>query len=245
MKNKRGSHVGIVLSFVVFITFLIFMYTAIQPAVEVERGKQNLLDYLEKELINQFSSNLTTVTIKFEDSFYTQKDCITIPTIEEVGDFEDLIVKDSEGSFISSFPIGGEIHIFHDPQEIFYKLYFSSSSQAYEAPSDQSPPSIDCENLESENYTVAQINPSIQLFESRIENFILNLSENSAYEDYLDSVSFPTGSDFGLNFLKEGGEIIGTPERQINTNIYVKDVQIQYVNQNAEILPGTLKIRVW
>ncbi len=27
MKNKRGSHVGVVVSFVIFVTFLIFLYT--------------------------------------------------------------------------------------------------------------------------------------------------------------------------------------------------------------------------
>ena len=39
IKSKKGSHVGVVVSFVIFVTFLIFLYTIIQPATVREKDR--------------------------------------------------------------------------------------------------------------------------------------------------------------------------------------------------------------
>ena len=59
-KNRKGSHVGVVVSFVVFVTFLVFLYLIIQPATIRERDKQYILDYLKLNLV----SNSTIALIK-------------------------------------------------------------------------------------------------------------------------------------------------------------------------------------
>src|SRR3989338_4723442 len=68
MIGKRGSHVGVMLSFVIFVTLLIFLYSAIQPLTKTKKEKQSLLDFLKVELIKKFSADLTTVTISVDDS---------------------------------------------------------------------------------------------------------------------------------------------------------------------------------
>ena len=60
--NKRGSHVGVILSFAIFITFMVFLYFIIEPAIRIQGDKQNILDNLERELLEKFSANLTTYT---------------------------------------------------------------------------------------------------------------------------------------------------------------------------------------
>ena len=49
LSNKKGSHVGLVLSFVIFVVFLIFMYPLVGPALETKGDKQYLLEPLEKK----------------------------------------------------------------------------------------------------------------------------------------------------------------------------------------------------
>ena len=49
--SKKGSHVGVVVSFVIFVTFLVFLYTIVQPATVREKDRQYLLDYLTLNLI--------------------------------------------------------------------------------------------------------------------------------------------------------------------------------------------------
>ena len=68
MKNKRGSHVGIVLSFVIFVTFLAFLYTIIEPTIKIQQDKESLLNYLKIELMETFSADLTSTSITINKS---------------------------------------------------------------------------------------------------------------------------------------------------------------------------------
>ena len=55
MKNRKkgGTHVGMMLSFVIFITFITFLYTIIQPSIQVQKSKQVTLDVLKENLIRE------------------------------------------------------------------------------------------------------------------------------------------------------------------------------------------------
>ncbi len=103
--NKRGSHVGLVLSFVIFVVFLIFMYPLVAPALKVQQDKQYLLEPIEKRLLDTVSSVITTITINIGIDL-SGKDCIKIQNdiytrLEEIfgEDFDEefLLIKDETG----------------------------------------------------------------------------------------------------------------------------------------------------
>jgi len=64
--SKRGSHVGFILSFVIFVLFILFLYTTIQPAIKIQKEKTLFIDYLKDVLVENFTVNLTTMTIKMQ-----------------------------------------------------------------------------------------------------------------------------------------------------------------------------------
>ena len=78
MKNKKASHVGMILSFLIFITFVIFLFSVTSPLTRVDQDKQNTLDFLKIELLNNFSEDLSTVTVEFTAG----SDCIRMDTLE-------------------------------------------------------------------------------------------------------------------------------------------------------------------
>ena len=100
--KKRGTHVGIVLSFVIFITFLVFLYSIVEPVIRVQRDKESLLDYLRIELIRRFSANLTTATISITTEGYSTNCVNLVYALEETGINERIIVKDNQGNFVKT-----------------------------------------------------------------------------------------------------------------------------------------------
>ncbi|GAI55565.1 unnamed protein product, partial [marine sediment metagenome] len=72
MKNKNGSHVGIILSFVIFVTFTIFIYSILEPGLRSQREKQSLLEYLKGEISREITANLTTASLNINKSQQNQ-----------------------------------------------------------------------------------------------------------------------------------------------------------------------------
>ena len=58
--EKKGSHVGIMLSFVIFVTFLVFLYSVIQPIIKTGQEKKISLDSLKIELVIILDPDLTS-----------------------------------------------------------------------------------------------------------------------------------------------------------------------------------------
>ncbi len=64
MKNKKGSHVSFIISFVLFVSFLIFFIGIIKPFEKIETGKGALLKHLENEIIKETSAEVLVVSAK-------------------------------------------------------------------------------------------------------------------------------------------------------------------------------------
>jgi len=72
MKNKRGSHIGFAIAFMLFISFVIFLFVILEPAGKVEDGKELLLNYLKEDIIENVSSELKIISVKINDG----KSCV-------------------------------------------------------------------------------------------------------------------------------------------------------------------------
>ena len=108
MKSKRGSHVGVVLSFVMFVTFLIFLYSILEPQLKVERDKEAFLEYLKRDLVQNFYEELTVVITKSVHELESQgnlvnQNCMSIPVGEIDVAGKNYLVRDSDENLV-----GGE-----------------------------------------------------------------------------------------------------------------------------------------
>ena len=63
INNKKASHVGIVISSLLFITFIIFMYILLDSQIGKEREKENALENVKIELLEKTSGEFTRVSV--------------------------------------------------------------------------------------------------------------------------------------------------------------------------------------
>lgn len=243
--KKKGSHVGIVLSFVIFITFLLFLYTMVEPSLRTQTDKEALLDYLKIELIERFSANLTSVTINTDKEVL--QNCIILKNL--IGEVEvnfNLIVKDKLGD-ISQAKISADENndLFIEREEIglvFYKIY---NSEEFEELNVEVPPS--CKDLFKDQfpggYTIGLVRTEEYIFETKVIELVEEYENN--YEDLRSELKIPLGSEFGFGLTYKDGTKIGIEGQNISTNIYAEEIPVQYVNAEANISLGFINIQVW
>jgi len=242
IKDRRASHVGVVVSFVIFITFLFFLYSILEPVTNRERDKQYILDYLKLSLIEESTENYTSVTIVVNSA--TTKTCINIQNIadDEIppGVRDKLIIKNEEGDTLQYEIQGQGIEIKTGTGFVgILKVYYSdeiSNSQTSIGGCDPKP------------YSVGIIKTYNEIFESKLED--LNESYYADYEGMKIEIGVPKGTEFSF-YLYDGEKTeppILSAEKSTppeTTSVYIEEVPIQYMDGEGNINFGFLRIKVW
>tara|TARA_Y100000034_G_scaffold122656_1_gene168397 strand:+ start:5540 stop:6253 length:714 start_codon:yes stop_codon:yes gene_type:complete len=236
--NKGGSHVGIMLSFVIFVTFLAFLYSVIEPATKVEKDKQFLLNYLGIELDKIFSANLTSVTVSINETYNLNGDCLKIAQIEGI-DWLDIIVKDKDGNPLNFEVEDTNIEFEHNDVR-FFKIYYSNE-QFKDFSGNQNACS---EPKENEDYSIKLIKTEMYLYETRINNITEEHKKN--YEKLKEKLKILEGTEFGFSLIDNNrSNITKTEDNNLPINIYADETPIQYIDEEANIKSGFLIIKVW
>lgn len=237
MKNKKASHVGVILSFVIFITFLVFIFSIFGSPIKLPSNKDPLIDYIEVELTNKFSSNLTILTISPDPS--VGKNCIQISNTG-LG-FQDLnsLVKDKDDKIVRSNPNKGSLlYIDWSRDENFFKIFYSEETlDNLEYNGDIT----DCYTLMSTNINALRENKYFNV--NKISDFLSQYDSN--YSGIKDELNVPQNNEFSLSFTDAEGNILETEQRDMVTNVYSREIPIQYFNKSANINSGFINIKVW
>jgi hypothetical protein len=63
--NKRGSHVDVIISFIIFVSFIVFSYVLLQPTLTTQQNKESIASSIESSLVNNLSvgNNISAQTI--------------------------------------------------------------------------------------------------------------------------------------------------------------------------------------
>lgn len=240
MKNKQGSHVGVVVSFVIFITFLFFLYSILEPVTSRERDKQYLLDYLKLSLVGESTENLTTVTIIVNST--TIKNCINIQNINDdeiPTEVRSRLIIKNESEDILQYEIQGQgIEIKTGKGFVgILKVYYSdeiSNAQTNIGGCDPKP------------YSTGVIKTYNEIFESKLED--LNESYYNDYESMKIELGIPEGTEFSFYLLDSEKNIILSAENSAppeTTSVYIEEIPIQYINTDGDLSFGFLRIKVW
>jgi len=238
--NKKGSHVGVVISFMIFVAFVLFVRLIIEPALTTNVDKKSMLEGIEKKIINETSSQIVITTISIENTITDT--CVSIGSF--VSDFDALdgiIIKNENKNLIQGSLSSVDYETLYikrnSNSENFIKIYSSESFPEinYE--------SISCHSMvEDSDYTIGITKKEYYVFKDEI-NELINDYEN--YELFKRNLNLPNNTDVGFSFEFENGSIISTNETKTTTNIFVKEKSIEYVDENANILSGKLKTRIW
>lgn len=245
--NKRGSHVGVVISFVIFITFLVFLYLILQPAVNGAKSNSPISNLLKSKLIERMSTNLTTITLKINTEMNPQKECVMFKGFRiEAGLPDDfrLIVK-NEFEEISSAYKRDFVDLIIDRKntgETFFKVYHSSE---FEIIDDLPPPPERCYNflMKGEGYNFGLTRTKKYAFESLIFNETNNYKNN--YENLKAELGIPEANEFWFGFELSNSTLIGGNETDVSTDVYSQKFSVQYVDGNASVNYGHLIIKIW
>lgn len=235
MKNKKGSHVAIVISILLFMGFFVFLYSVLEPKGDIQQNQHALLDLLENRLTDNFLANLTTVTFVVDEAYplLGDIDCATIDNLEDYND-KNLYVRDRD-SFVDFSYDTSYINI-ANPTSRFFKIYYSEE----EFDSANSPNK--CELMAS-HYDIGLIKTNQEIFETKILNYI-SFYENE-YEDLKTQLDISSGKEFYFKFIYNDGTIIAPTERTTYGSVYVEKMNIEYINKKAEKKMGEIEVWVW
>jgi len=228
--NKRGlSHIEMIVSFVLFVSFLSFAIFFFNPFQN--RGVINTaLDYAADEIQESSLVELEqySILIKSELAF------VSIPSpsnIPQVG----VMAEDSEGNTLASGLLGNNI-AFENTPDHFVNVKLSK---------DFSKRNLDGELLAQDNYTISS--SDIRNVYSEKKFISLNDSYYSDYENLRENFSLPSSIDFGFSvvFNNQGDEISTSKEIPDNVEVYSKRKRIEIVRENGGIAFADLIVRVW
>ena len=236
--NKKATHVGAVLSFVIFVTFLVFLYSIVEPKIRIQKDKESFLDYLRIELLERVSANLTSITVSAEET----ASCIKLNDFIEDAEIDShIIVKNAEGEILNAEISSDSKDLLIESSDDFFKIF---NSEDFDGLPEES--IIPCTELENgEGYFINLIITAEYVFETKVIGLIEEYETEGGYEALRDELKIPSGSDFGFGFAYSNGTAIGTEEKEVPINIYVREIPIQYVDKEANVLLGTINIRVW
>ena len=236
-KNRKGSHVGVVLSFTIFIAFLIFLYPLlIKPAIDTNKGNQYLLDELKTKLTEKISAGLTISSV--EANTNTNQDCIELKNfISGTGINSNIIVKNNGEKNQQSYVSDNSLRIDRDNNsDVFFKIIYSEEFENLGSAA------ISCEVIQESNYEIGLVRTEKRIFETKIINLTKEYKNN--YESLKTELGLVSRNEFDFRFTYNNKTSIGT-KKEASINIYAEESPIQYVNKQGDILLGNINVRIW
>jgi len=229
IKNKKGSHVGMILSFGIFVTFLVFLYMAIEPALQTSEEQELLMSKLKPKVIERISSNFTTITV----SNSSAGSCMEIDPYPYAG-MNSTIALNPQGEVIATQISGDTLSIDTSSGSDFYKIHSADvqlDTQTF-SPSG-------CTN----SYKLGVNRKRTQVSKQKTLNFIEEYDYN--YSNVKKSFNIPKANHFGVDFIYDNGTRAETNTTNLTRNIFIEKFSIQYFDEEAKEKGGFLRVRIW
>lgn len=246
--NKRGSHIGVIISFIIFIGMIVFLYSILAPKIQVGQSKQSTINSLALNLESMLSGNLTTVSVYANSS----SSCVNLSDFASnanLGSPLHATAQNPNGETESSGVSGSGFYIEKtNSANKFFTVYDSANLNK-----SQSGSPAECTTLGygsgDGNYTIGQIKTNKYVFESLVKNMINNYGDRgygSNYPTLQKDFGLPIQENFGFNFIYQNGTPIqtggGTPA---SISVYSQSFPVSYVTVNGSVETGELVVKLW
>lgn len=238
-KNRKGTHVEVIISFVIFISFVFFIFAASKYSIMKQEGKKDLFSNLENGLIEEFSSGVKVISVAISPPTGS---CVTLSghSINSLDIGNRIIIVDSEGNVLDSSRVyinGAYISIDGlSSQDTFFKIYYSEEFNQVSGGGGG------CTNVDEE---IGLVKTDKYVFQEKIESGV----DDGDYSALKTKLDVPGKTEFTYGIILSNGELIEKThpdlESDISTNIYVRDKPIKYIDSDGKINSGYLKIKVW
>ncbi|HEA46502.1 MAG TPA: hypothetical protein ENH99_01850 [Candidatus Pacearchaeota archaeon] len=200
-KTKRGSHVGVVLSFVIFMTALLLIFAIVQPNLTVEE-KNNIREYLQNEILEQTSEEITTVSVSLTHS--APQSCVELNNFfSRTGIGDKIFIRSDSGNVLST-EVSGQNLLTQRNGNIFFRVYWSEEFE-HETGTLGSCQSL---NEGEEGYVLGLAKTTKHMFETKVIKLINDY--NADYDATKRSLGIVSGDEFDFGFEYHNGTTIET-----------------------------------
>jgi len=247
-ENRRGSHVGMILSFVIFITFIVFLYSVLRPAIKAGEEKQTTLDSIQKKIEDNVSTVFTSTSIQINSTLNPPTNCVKLRDFLVFMSMDSLhiIVKNELDGLeeVSTGPrenesFGRDIIINRDDaSKLFFRIY---SFSKFDEIGDANPEP--CSVITKGTYGISLTLRGRYMSEKSVYELIEYYK--SDYEKLKNALKIPPGTEFGFGFTQSNGTKINVGNAPKSASVYAGETPVQYVDDRANILSGFINIKIW
>ncbi|GIU68664.1 MAG: hypothetical protein KatS3mg001_514 [Candidatus Pacearchaeota archaeon] len=231
MKGKKGTHVEVVLSFVLFVGAIFFIFLAFEKDIFVRQTPSSFISFKEN-LKKEISENLTSITINVPTQ--SSQSCIILSNF--ISSFNNLgnkiIARDSSQKI--DVDVQGNNLVLNSNGG---RNFFIYSSPAFEEESSS------LTNCEEASYSIAQVKKQKFYFESKILN--LSSEHENSYEQLKEKLKIPKNQNFGFSFVYSNNTVVSTKENLLEVNVYAEEEPLIFITKDGEVQIGKLIFRMW
>ena len=243
LRNCKGSHVGMMLSFAIFVTFIIFLYSVFQPSIGIGANKDIMIDDIKAKITENISSNFTSASVVIAEDSNPNSTCVTLTNFLgflAVNPPYKVIVKNEKLE-------DQEVYIIDQTSPDLKINRQSTSNTFFKAYSSPEFAPLGTESVGSctstSDYSIGSVVSGEYIFEKKMNEIINNY--NTDYEGLKKKLKIVSNTEFSFGFTTTNGTVIETKQDIISANVYAEEIPIQYIDNEANIRSGFIKIKVW
>ena len=228
-RRKKGAiHVEMVISFVIFISFVVFLLILFNPLKKFSKSTSSL-DITKAKIIDYVSTDLSISSLTLKD-LTSSPDCFYLDSFLP----DKVIIKNENLEIVEATK--DEDYIYFKYTGKFYKIY--SSEELEEREFDIG----DCEELAEANYIIGVTRTHEEASYSKF------ISLKEEYNDNYQQLKQDLGlkNDFNIIVRDSSGIIIKAEKYKPKAiEIMAEDISIQILDEEANLNPAVMNIQVW
>ena len=234
MLEKRGlGHVEAILSFVIFIGFIVFAFVFFSP-FQSNRTLKSTLDYAWREVYDFANIDLETYSVYITD---TNAPSIVALAISGAPAGLNATVEGSSGNLVQSYTNSNGLVIFSKPADRFARIKFGPDFGAGN--------SIIGIVIPPQSYTVSSSETKKYFSESRLLG--LNSTYNADYNVLKKQFNLPNRVNFGFSLtFSDGTKIAASKEIPKNAEVISQTDRAAVVRINGGLIEyAEMRVFVW
>jgi len=234
--NKSQTHIEMILSFVIFLGFLLAIFIFINP-VRQNPVSYASVDLAQEKIINNISIYYNTVSVTLK-TIIPSTNCFLIANKQGLSTSDNILARDFK-NIITPVKIDSSGVSIKSTGETFYKLYSSASfNQSASSPSG-------CATLSDVNYTFGILdNGKDVLYENILDLQTLYMND---YDALKNGLAIPGDFEFAVYHFNHSVILNETlaKHKLRSGNVLSREIPLKALKKDASKIDILLNIKVW
>ncbi len=232
MKGKKGSHIEMIISFILFVSAVMFAYTIIEKPLKFNVNMDSVSGTVHKKIMNYLAEEAIIVRLSHDGSSANIN--FTTPNISWMLIPEAIAVDENFTQLPVYFDSSNTVVSVNNSKLI--KVYYVDHNAS------------GAENLSLQSYAningnVSNVNRKKIMFENKIIN-VLNFTRASEFS-FRDKIGIASKYEFDISFDYLNGTVISSNNRSVLSDVYSRNNFIFYINKTGGMNVGKIYVKVW